>query len=369
MRILHILKITRMAGVERHLLTLCPGLRQRGVDARLLLLVERDRPMPEYLRECEQRGIPCQSLLIRHDFDPSLPFRLARAIRQVAPDIAHLHLIHAEIYGNWAARRAGVRQIIVSRHNQDAFRERRWLRFILRQLWKKVTAAIVIADHLRWQVEDTERVPATKIHRIHYGLAPADHPRHFALRNELGIAEEAILLGCVCRLMPQKGLSDGLLAFDRGAPSHAQLVIIGDGPLRNSLEQQAATLRSRDRIHFLGWRQDATRCLADIDILLMPSLWEGFGLVLLEAFSAGIAIIASNVGGIAEVVEAGKSGLLCPPGDIEAFAEQIDILCADGALRSRLASEGRHRFEQHFTAAKMVTATSALYRELLEARG
>lgn len=369
MRILHILKITRMAGVERHLLTLCSGLQQRGVDARLLLLVERGRSMNEYLRECEQRGIPCQRLVIRHDFDPSLPFRLSRAIQRIVPDIAHLHLIHAEIYGNWAARMAGVRKIIVSRHNQDSFREHRWLRFVLRRLWQKAAVAIVIADHLRLQVEATERVPAEKIRRIHYGMAPVVQPRHFALRSELGIAGEAILLGCVCRLMPQKGVKDGLLAFDRGAPNHAHLVIIGDGPLRNSLEEQAATLSSQDRIHFLGWRQNAVQCLADIDILLMPSHWEGFGLVLLEAFAAGAAIIASEVGGIAEVVEAGKSGLLCPAGDIEAFAKQIEMLCADEAHRTRLAGEGRRRFEQHFTAAKMVDATLALYREQWEAGG
>ena len=369
MRILHILKITRMAGVERHLLTLCGGLRREGVDARLLLLVERGLPMNEYVAECEQRGIPCKRLVIRHDVDPTLTVRLARAIREVAPDLVHLHLIHAEIYGNLAARRAGIRRIIVSRHNWDTFREKWWLRTILRRLWQKVVGAVVIAEHLRRQVQGTEGVPAGKIRRVFYGLEPAQDPNPMDLRGELCIAEGGLLVGSVSRLMPQKGLSDGLLAFERGAPHDAHLVIIGDGPLRGSLEQQAAGLKSQERIHFLGWRQDAAQCLTEIDILLMPSRWEGFGLVLLEAFRAGTAILASDVGGIAEVIEAGVSGLLCTPGDIDGFAAGLARLGADSDLRARIASRGLRRFEEHFTAARMVSEMLALYRETLEARG
>ena len=169
--------------------------------------------------------------------------------------------------------------------------------------------------------------------------------------------------------MPQKGLSEGLLAFERGAPKDAQLVIIGDGPLRGRLEKQATGLKSQERIHFLGWRQDAAQCLEVIDILLMPSHWEGFGLVLLEAFRAGTAILASDVGGIAEVVEDGVSGMLCPPGDIDGFAAGLARLGADSDLRARMASRGLRRFEEHFTAARMVSETLALYRETLEARG
>ena len=369
MRILHILKITRMAGVERHLLTLCGGLRREGVDARLLLLVERGLPMDEYVAECEQREIPCQRLVIRHDVDPTLTARLAQAIGKVAPDLVHLHLIHAEIYGNLAARRAGVRRIIVSRHNLDAFREKWWLRTILRRFWQEVDIAVVIAEHLRRQVQGTEGVPAGKIRRVFYGLEPAQEPKPMDLREEIGIAEDNLLVGCVSRLMPQKGLSDGLLAFERGAPKDAHLLIIGDGPLRGRLEKQAAGLKSQERVHFLGWRQDAAQCLEDIDILLMPSHWEGFGLVILEAFRAGTAILASDVGGIAEVIEDGVSGMLCPPGDIDGFAAGLARLGADSDLRARMASRGLQRFEEHFTAARMVSETLALYRETLEARG
>lgn len=369
MRVLHILKITRMAGVERHLLTLCQGLRREGVDACLLLLVERKLPMLDYVSECERRGIPCQRLVISHDIDPTLPLRLSRAIRRLQPDIAHLHLIHAEIYGNLAARFAGVQRILVSRHNQDAFRERFPLRGLLRLLWRRVDSAIVIAEHLRQELQVTEAVPPSKIRRIHYGLEPSLIPDKPDLRAELGIAPKELLVGSVCRLMPQKGLSDGLVAFNRGAPSNARLLIIGDGPLRQSLETQAAALPCHERVHFLGWRPDAAQCLADLDMLLMPSRWEGFGLVLLEAYLAGLPILASDVGGIAEVVRDGESGLLCPPGDIDAFARGLARLCAEPELRVRLAEQGQRRFEEHFTAARMVAETSALYDEQMEEMG
>ena len=248
MRVLHILKITRVAGVERQLLTLCQGLRKEGVDARLLFLVERRRPMTEYVAECERRGIPSQRMIIYHDADPSLPARLSRAIRKQQPDIAHLHLIHAEIHGNLAARSAGVPQIFVSRHNQDAFRERPPLRALLRRLWKRVDLAIVIAEHLREEVHETEGVPPAKIRRIYYGLEAPPPSQPPDLRAELGIPPAALLVGAVCRLMPQKGLSDGLAAFARGAPANAHLAIIGDGPLRGPLEsagRRFALLRAR----------------------------------------------------------------------------------------------------------------------------
>ncbi len=368
MRVLHILKITRVAGVERHLLMLCQGLRREGIDARLLLLVERRRPMTEYVAECEQRGIPSQRMTIYHDADPSLPTRLSRAIREQDPDIAHLHLIHAEIHGNLAARSAGVPRVFVSRHNQDSFRERPPLRALLRRLWGRVDLAIVIAEHLREQVRETEGAPAAKIRRIYYGLEASPPSQPPDLRAELGLPRAAPLIGAVCRLVPQKGLSDGLAAFARGAPKNAHLAIIGDGPLRGSLEAQAAALPCRERVHFLGWRPDAAQCLAALDILLMPSRWEGFGLVLLEAFVAGLPILASNVGGIAEVVVDGESGLLCPPGDIDAFAAALAHLCAEAELRARLAAAGRERFAARFTAARMVAETLALYREFAEAK-
>lgn len=365
MRVLHILKITRIAGVERHLLMLCAGLRQAGIDARALALVERRRPMDDFAAACAQRQIPCQRLTIFHDADISLPFRLARAIREQRPDIVHLHLIHAELHGALAARWAGVCRILVSRHNLDSFREKPLLRAILRRNWRRITAGIIIAEHLREQVVHTEGTPNEKIHRIHYGLEAAPAQDTPDLRAELGIPARAPLVGMISRLVPQKGLSDGLAAFARGAPAAAHLVIIGDGPQRRALEEQAADLAGR--VHFLGWRSDAAACMAALDLLLMPSHWEGFGLTLLEAYRAGTAILASDAGGIREVVINGESGLLCPVGDVQAFAASLAKLCAQPQLRARLAAGGSKRFAQRFGAARMVAETLALYREVAEA--
>ncbi len=368
MRILHILKITRMAGVERHLLTLCQGLRERDIDARILFLVEPKHPMPEYAAACARLGIPHRHLRIHHDADLSLPWRLARVIRQEGADIAHLHLIHAEIHGNLAARWSKVPHILVSRHNQDAFRESLPLRAVLPWLWRRVDGAIIIAEHLRQTLEKQEGVDPRKIRCIHYGLEKQRSNTPPELRAELSLATDTLLVGVVSRLVAQKGLLVALDAFAQGAPNTAHLLIIGDGPQRAELEARLKQLTCRERVHFLGWRQDAASALATMDVLLMPSHWEGFGRVLLEAFAAWLPILASRVGGIVEVVEDGVSGLLCPAGDVVAFSQALTRLCNDKELRKQLAAAGHSRLIARFSAATMVDETLSFYQEFIKGK-
>ncbi|MEK6575905.1 MAG: glycosyltransferase family 4 protein, partial [Chloroflexota bacterium] len=213
---------------------------------------------------------------------------------------------------------------------------------------------------------DVEGVPGSKIVRIHYGLDPATvtmRARPGALRSELGIGRDVPLIGAVGRLTEQKGLRyliEALARVRRLAPD-ARLVIAGDGPLRGMLEAQAAPLG--EAVRFLGWRNDVPSVMADLDVLCVPSLWEGFGLVTLEAMALSKPIVASRVSALSEIVVHGETGLLAPPADSAALADAITPLLTDPARARAMGERGRARLEKEFTVQRMARQHAVVYRE------
>ena len=373
MRVAHIIKVTRISGAEGHLLDLLTGLRERDVDARAIILVERDKPMDAMMREAAARTIPIKRLTIRRDFDLHLLWTLRRAIREIAPDLAHTHLIHADLHGYLAARGAGVRRIISSRHNDDAFRYRSRWRRINRRLWRRLDAGIAISEAIKEFAIRIEGAPAENVSVVRYGIDYgwlSDEDIQVArrqLRAELGLTEDALLLGMVCRLVEQKGIPYALEATRRIRSEFpaAHLVIAGDGEKAAELRRLASALGIADRVHWLGWRNDAADLMAAFDILLAPSLWEGFGLVLLEAMSRRVPVIASRVSAIPEVVLHGETGILIEPRDVDALAKAIARLLNDRALCKYMGLLGATRLEEHFSIARMVAGTMAVYEQVL----
>ena len=374
-KIAHVIKVTGLAGAENHLLSLLPGLRARGYEARLLLLVEPDRPCDEVVAAAEARGIPTARMVIHGDADLSLIGRLWGWLRQERPDVVHTHLLHADLYAIPAARLAGVPVVITSRHNDNAFRRRFPLRQINGLLWRWVDAGIAISHAIKRFSVEVEGAPSARVETIHYGLTAGESldkvACQAALRAELGLPEDSLLVGTACRLTEQKGLVYGLDAFARIAPQFptVHLAMTGDGPLRAELEARAAQPDLAGRVHFLGWRTEMAPIYAALDVFLMPSLWEGFGLVLLEAMAQGVPVVGSAVSAIPEVVIDGETGLLVPPRDPVALAEALAVLLADPARRAAMGAAGRARLEAEFSPARMVGATAALYDRLAAIKG
>ncbi|GIV80932.1 MAG: glycosyl transferase [Anaerolineae bacterium] len=370
MRVVHLSKVTGIAGSENHLLALLPGLRARDVDARLWALTEPGKPIEHLVAQAQTLGIPVTRLTIRHDADITLVWRLARLLRRERPDIVHTHLIHADLYGTVAARLAGLPWVISSRHNDDRFRYRLPVRLLNRLLWHWTDAGIAISDAIRDFSIRIEGAPAGRIHTIHYGLDPATLPALPAARHEvrmrLGLPDDALLIGSACRLIEQKGLSYALSGFASVAQDfpQAHYVIAGDGPLRSDLQRQAEALRIAERVHFLGWQDRVYPVLASLDVFLAPSLWEGFGLVLLEAMAYHLPIISTRVSAIPEIVLDGETGWLVSPRDADALAKALRAALADPLERQRRGELGRQRLEREFTVAAMVERTLALYRHL-----
>ncbi len=373
MRVLHVMRASGVAGAERHLLALLAGLRARGHDARLALLTARGNSLDDYRARLQERGIPVHVYCMRSHVSPLLSLRLAMLMRRLRPQIVHTHLLHADLHGALAARLARVPALVSSRHNDNHFRRRQPWRALNRRLWRMADAGIAISQAVADFAVEVEKAPRDRLQVIHYGLdaaTPSDAGRRAQrsrMRAQAGMDETQPLLTMACRLVEQKGVSDALQAFagTRAEFPQARLVIAGDGPLRAQLEREATAAGLSGSVRFAGWRDDVPRLLAAGDIFLMPSLWEGFGLVLLEAMAQGLPIVATCVSAIPEVVVDGETGLLVPPRDVPALREALLTLLRDPERARHMGQAGRQRLATRFSEQGMVDATAALYHRLL----
>jgi glycosyltransferase involved in cell wall biosynthesis len=187
------------------------------------------------------------------------------------------------------------------------------------------------------------------------------------LRADLGLSPDALLVALVGRIEDQKGV-DHLVraAVEVGArvPS-AHFLVVGDGTRRAAIERLADEVGVTDRVHFTGWRHDLVEIVRAIDVLALPSRWEAFGIVNLEAMAAAKPVVGFAVEGIPEVVDHGETGLLSPAGDTRRFARDLVRVLTDPGLATRLGEAGRRRFLERFSPERMARAHVELYEELL----
>jgi glycosyltransferase involved in cell wall biosynthesis len=368
-KVVHVAKIIRVAGMERHLLTLLPALQSRGLDIHMIVLVNPNNPMDDYVRDMQRLGVSVEQMVIRRHLDPLLIRGLSRKFREFKADAVHTHLIHADLHGVLAAKLAGMGHIYFSSHNDDKFRRLLPVQLLQGSLWRLVNGGIAISDSLRQFLIRTEFAPPSKVTTVHYGLDPTsihfDPDARQKLWAELNIPPDAMLLGSLCRLTAQKGLTYAIEALRQISTDfpNTHYVIAGEGELLVELSQQAEQAGLKNRVHFLGWRPDARDLLSAFDVFLIPSLWEGFGLVALEAMAASVPILASRVSALPEIVVDGETGYLVSPSDPLALAEKLRLLLSDRPSARQLGKAGRHRLEQVFSVDRMVDAILAVYRK------
>ncbi|MDQ7026627.1 MAG: glycosyltransferase family 4 protein [Anaerolineae bacterium] len=369
------MKINSIAGAERHLLTLMGAQVERELDVHLLMMVDPKQPMLDMQRQSEEVGATVHRLVIRNHLDVLIIWRLRGVLRRIKPDVVHTHLIHGDTYGVPAAKLAR-KPVVSSRHDDSDFRRNFLIRLLNRLIWRRIDRGIAISEALSRFSIAVEGAPEKRIRVVHYGIphyrmqSSAIQDAQNALRDELNLSKSAVLLGTVSRLIALKGVHYALEAFAQIASSYpdAHFVIVGDGPERNKLERQVVKDKLTQRVHFMGWQSDVERIFGGLDILLVPSTREGFGLVLLEAMSKRVAVIASNVSAIPEVVEHGETGLLVPPRNPDSLAQAMRMLVDDRALRAYMGLMAEDRLEQHFTVARMADETIAVYNEVVSKR-
>ena len=209
-----------------------------------------------------------------------------------------------------------------------------------------------------------------KVATVHNGMYLSDEElgaNPIEVRREMNLSFDWPLIVHVGRHTARKGHRFMLAAMPtiiEGLPN-AHLIVVGDGPLRESLEATSRDLGVASNVHFVGTRRDVGRFYAAADVVVLPSLWESFGNISMEAMAFAKPVVASRVGGIPEVVADGETGLLVPPKDPGAIAAAILQLLRDPALRQRMGEAGRARMKEHFTMDRVAREVETVYARVL----
>lgn len=357
-----------LGGAEKQLVLLASGLRERGVETTVLVMFEGG-PREEALRAA---GVPVVRLGFCRRVDGwrilsgnVVAFsRLVRFLRRERPDVLHAFLFHGYVAAAPAARLAGVPAIVAGRRNIGDFsRCRRVARALERVAFRASDLLIANADAVARVACDRDDVDPHKITVVRNGLpasafvpAPPDETLVTALPLILCIANFHWYKG-------QRYLLQAVAALGaRGLP--CTLVLVGDGRERAELERLAARLGVDAR--FLGARTDVECLLARADVVVLPSLQEGLSNAIMEAMAAGRPVVATDVGGNAELLEG--RGLLVPPADAAALARALAGVLTDAALARRLGERAREWCSANLRADVMVDRHIAIYRELVTRR-
>jgi glycosyltransferase involved in cell wall biosynthesis len=278
------------------------------------------------------------------------------AVRSFAPNIVHTSLASPWScqYAIAASGLARTRVVAVYQLPRPAVNRRQR---VLRRLTSPAVAQHVgVGERTSREVEQLLGLPVGRVRTIHNGV-----PDEGLEAPERPFAGPVV--GAVGRLEPQKGFDVFLRAL-RDVPQ-ASAVIVGDGEQHDQLDALADGLGLQDRVHWVGWRDDRRSYLPWFDVFVLPSRFEGFPLALLEALLAEKAVVATDVGSVAEAVLPDQTGLLVPPDDPAALAAAIQKLLSDEALRRRLGAAGRELVLSRFTAAHMAHSFERLYAEIL----
>lgn len=353
LRILQVLHSPGCGGAEIHALELMTEFQRRGHE-----VCYAGRADSWLGRECARFGIAVKDLRMRGMLDLASYIKLARFLREWRPDIVHAHLSRASRYASTAARLSGIKipRLLTTVHTTAPGNHMRAFGRIV-AVSGAVKNALVERDH-----------PESSIHVIHHGIpdifSTGEQRADLRLksREALGIPPDQIALVCAGRFVHDKG-QDLAIAAVKQCPPDVHLYLIGAHDTEYGRRLHAQNV-SDSRIHFPGFRPDVPRLLPAFDCYVAPSRREALSLSLLEASAAGLPIVASNIGGIPEVVADGASGVLVPPDDAAGLARAICQLTENEWLAARYGQEGRRRFEARFTIDRMIDATLALYRGL-----
>ena len=356
--ILHLQKVAGIAGSETYLLSLLPGLRERGWETRMLMLHAGEPGAREFADELERRGVPVDSIRLRADVDPLAFARLVSYLGRKRPALLHTHLVHADVYGQLAGAVAGVPVRFSTKHGFNEFRESRGFALADRLVAGLADVHIAVSRGLARYLAETEGFAEDGFQIVHYGIRAGDSPRPYRGPPRLL---------CVGRLIPIKGHLVLLRAFAQALDEvpELELRIAGRGPLDPALRSIVDELGLGPRVQLLGQVSPIQAAIEDVGVVVMPSLGEGFGMVALEAMERARPVIASAVGGLVDIVRDGQTGILVPPGEVEPLARAIVDLATDPARAAELGAAGREHALEWFKDERSLERTELLYRSLL----
>ncbi len=381
LKVLQVLEATE-GGTRRHLFDLVTHLDPARFSVSVACSMGRDPAFLKDIRQFEARGIAVHTLPMRRALNPvwdmAALFGLVRLMRRGGYDIVHTHSSKAGFLGRLAARLAGIPRVVHTPHvfpfDMDAGRASRACYVRLERLAARWTDCLVcVCPSQRATAEAL--MDASKVVVVENEIdgptqaLPAGDGRLQDLesvwgrRSSAGLPAGALLVGAIGRLAPQKGPAYFVEAARLVAQQlpEVRFVWVGDGPLRPAIESQVAAAGLQERFVLAGARDRAADLLGLMDVVVMPSLWEGLPYALLEAMAAGRAVVATRVGGIPDVVVDSSNGLLVAPRDAPVLAAAVLKVLTAADLRARLEDQARKSLAARPGLAMMVARLSDVY--------
>jgi glycosyltransferase involved in cell wall biosynthesis len=366
-KVVHIVPMLSPGGAERVAVHIVRGLNRRRYEPAVISFTGRLGCDLDYL--LEDAGIEVRYLGKQPGFDHRMYYRLPSVLDEYCPDIVHTHL-HVFRY---AFPFLLLRKKVSLLHTVHNLAEReieprlRWLqRYALMHGVVPVAVAEKVADSLG-RLYGIQRCRV-----IRNGIPTDRYSRPQVPRKEWrareGFSESDVLFVCVARFSPQKNHALLLNAFAQGPASdpNAHLVLVGEGILQKNLEVQAKNLGIERQVHFLGLRADIPNVLGATDVFALSSDFEGNPLSVMEAMAAGLPIVSTAAGGVPDLFENGKEGLMVQPGDVQGLSRAMAFLAGDREIRQSLGMAAAQRATANFDVSKMVRAYEELYEELVD---
>lgn len=362
MRIMHVEAGRHLYGGARQVCYLVEGLAAGGFDN--VLICTRDSEIAGAVR-----GATVVELPIGGDLDVFWAGPLTKLIKAHKPTVVHVHSRRgADLVGGRCARRAGVPAVLTRR--VDNREPASWARLKYRPY--SVVAAISAAVETEL-VQQVGLDPA-RVVRVASAVDTERHRPDLAARARLAATLNnppgSIVIGVVAQLIPRKGhalLLDCLQAVISRHPE-VQVLCFGRGPQERALRRRIAARGLAEHVRLMGFRDDLAVLMPGLDLLVHPARREGLGVAVLEAMSCGVPVVASDAGGIPDIVEHERSGLLFASGDSRELCAALLRMLDDEALRLRLARSGRERVKSRFSVQRMSRRYMEVYNRVLSAR-
>jgi glycosyltransferase involved in cell wall biosynthesis len=358
LRVLHIIESLEFGGAEKVAVSLANGL--AGSYDTSICCVKRIGALSA---EIDPRiSVFCLNKSEGNDY--LLPFRLAYILARGRFDVAHTHSWSVFLEGGLAGALARTRVMVHTVHGPYAAyppsigsRLKLSLRhFLERLVSRRFDRIVTVSNAIRSYVETAIRIPSNRLLTVHNGISANARPPHRPER-------EIITFMTVGRLSPIKNHAMMLRAFHRLAElrPHVRLVIVGDGPERSTLEDDIKRLDLEDKVSLPGFRPKIDLLLAEADVFMLTSRYEGISIALLEAMRSGLPAIGTSVGGIPETIVEGITGFLIAPDDDEALAGAMRRLADSRLLRETMGKRGYDHFLSDFTLQIMLSRYQQLY--------
>jgi glycosyltransferase involved in cell wall biosynthesis len=350
-----------LGGLQQVIVNICQTINREIFSPSIICL----RALGDYLPEIENLGIKVQLIPQKKGTDYFSFLKVAKILRKEKIDIIHTHNTQPFMDGVIGGILAGVKTIVHTDHARDFPDKKRYM-FAEWFLSHFVYKVVAVSEHTALNLQTYEKISPKKIRIIYNGINGTIRDLHIdkiKKKIELGIAKSGPIIGLGVRLSEQKGIAYLLNAMPEIIRSFPEitLLIAGRGPLEEKLKGQTVSMGLQSHVLFIGMRLDIPEILKLLDCYVLPSLWEGLPMVLLEAMAAGCPIVTTDVGGVCSAIQSGVTGLLVKPGNSGELAQAVISMLSNPELRAACIQNGLRVFNEKFDSSVMTRSYEKLY--------